>query len=62
MFIRKNKNRSGSVSIQICEKINRSYRVLKTVGIAATSREEELLMMLAKNGSGAYRRHVGVVC
>ena len=48
MFIRKNTNRSGSVSIQICEKVNRSNRVLKTVGIANTSREEELLMMLAK--------------
>lgn len=48
MFIRKNKNRSGSVSIQICQKVNRSNRVLKTVGIANTSREEELLMMLAK--------------
>lgn len=48
MFIRKNKNRSGSVSIQICQKVNRSNRVLKTVGIANSSREEELLMMLAK--------------
>lgn len=48
MFIRKNKNRSGSVSIQICEKVNRSNRVLKTVGIAHTSREEELLVMLAR--------------
>jgi len=48
MFIRKNKNRSGSVSIQICEKVNRTNRVLKTVGIAKTFRDEELLMMLAK--------------
>ncbi len=47
MFIRKNKNRSGSVSIQICQKVNRSNRVLKTVGIANSSREEELLVMLA---------------
>jgi hypothetical protein len=48
MFIRKNKNRSGSVSIQICEKVKRSNRVIKTVGVAHTTREEELLMELAK--------------
>lgn len=48
MFIRKNKNRSGSVSIQICEKVNRSNRVVKSVGIAQTSREEEMLLLLAK--------------
>jgi len=45
MFIRKNKNRSRSVSIQICEKVNRSNRVLKTIGMATTCREEGLLMM-----------------
>lgn len=48
MFIRKNKNRSGSVSIQIISKNNRKYKVVKTVGCAKTSREEELLMLLAK--------------
>lgn len=48
MFIRRNKNRSGSVSVQICQKINRSNRVIKTVGIAKTKREEDLLVMLAK--------------
>jgi len=49
MFIRKNKNRSGTVSIQIVEKINRSNRIVKTVGIASTTREEELLILLAKS-------------
>lgn len=49
MFIRKNKNRSGTVSIQIVEKVNRSNRIIKTVGIASTSREEELLILLAKS-------------
>ncbi len=48
MFIRKNKNRSGSVSIQIVQKVNRSNKVFKTVGIAKTKREEELLLLLAK--------------
>lgn len=48
MFIRKNRNRSGSVSIQIARKINRTNKVVKTIGIAKTRREEELLIMLAK--------------
>lgn len=48
MFIRKNRNRSGSVSIQIAYKNNRTNKVLKTVGVAKTKREEELLLQLAK--------------
>lgn len=48
MFIRKNKNRSGSVSIQIIKKIGRRNKVLKTVGCAKTNREEELLLLLAR--------------
>ena len=48
MFIRKNKNRSGTISIQIMQKHNRSNKIIKTVGIATTKREEELLLLLAK--------------
>lgn len=48
MFIRKNRNRSGSISIQIVKKAKRINKVLKTVGIARTKREEELLILLAK--------------
>jgi transposase len=48
MFIRKNKNRSGTVSIQIVQKVNRTNKVHKTVGVAKTKREEELLLLLAK--------------
>ncbi len=48
MFIRKNRNRSVSVSIQIVKKIKRINKVIKTVGIAKTKREEELLLLLAK--------------
>jgi transposase len=48
MFIRRNKNRSGSVSVQIITKVGRKNKVLKTVGCARTPREEELLMILAK--------------
>lgn len=48
MFIRKNRNRSGSVSIQIISKIKGKSKVVMTVGCAKTSREEELLILIAK--------------
>lgn len=48
MFIRKIRNRSGSVSIQIVRKINRKNKVIRTVGIARSKREEELLLLLAR--------------
>jgi len=49
MFVRRNKNRSGSVSIQLAFKEGRRNKVFKTVGIAHTQREEELLIRLANN-------------
>ena len=49
MFLRKKKNKSGSVSIQILSKNGRKNRLLKTVGCAKTAREEELLTMLANS-------------
>ena len=52
MFVRKNKNKSGSVSIQIVQKVKRKNKVIKTVGIAHTQREEELLILLANNEIG----------
>lgn len=48
MFIRRNKNRSCSVSIQINKKVGRRNKVIKTVGCARTHYEEELLFLLAK--------------
>lgn len=48
MFVRKNRNSSESLSIQIVQKINRKNKVLKTVGIAISKREEELLMNIAQ--------------
>lgn len=47
MFVRKNKNRSGSISVQIIAKIGYKNKVVKTVGCARTYREEELLLLLA---------------
>jgi transposase len=47
MFVRKKKNKSGSISIQIILKTNGEYRVLKTIGCSKTKREEELMIQLA---------------
>lgn len=47
MFIRKKKNNSGSISIQIIQKINRNNKVLKTVGSSSDPEEKELLFQKA---------------
>ncbi|MFW6275860.1 MAG: IS1634 family transposase [bacterium] len=49
MFVRRNRNRSGSVSIQIAYKFKGKTRIIKTVGVAKTEREEELLILLAES-------------
>jgi transposase len=43
MFVRKKKNRSGSVSIQIIKKIDRVNKVIKTVGSSSDPAEIDLL-------------------
>jgi transposase len=48
MFIRKNRNRSGSISIQLINKIGKRNRVIKTVGCARTARDEEQLVLHAR--------------
>ncbi|MEM9545844.1 MAG: IS1634 family transposase [Bacteroidota bacterium] len=35
MFIRKNKNRSGTTSIQVVQKVGRKNKVLKTIGVSS---------------------------
>ena len=49
MFIRKNQNRSGSISIQIVQKVGRTNKIVKSIGVAKTKREEELLLLLARS-------------
>ena len=48
MFIRENKNRSGSVSIQIVSKAKGRYRVVKSLGSATTRQEIEKLKQAAR--------------
>jgi len=48
MFVRKNKNRSGSVSVQIVFKINGKTKVIETVGISKNLNEIDRLSKKAK--------------
>jgi transposase len=48
VFIRKNKNRSGSFSVQIVSKHRGSYKVLKTLGSGRSEQEIEFLYQRAQ--------------
>lgn len=48
MFIRRLKNRSGSTSVQVIQKISGRYKVLKTIGCATVLHDIEKLELLAK--------------
>lgn len=43
MFIRKKQNKSGSISVQIIQKINRNNKVIKTIGCSSDAGEIEKL-------------------
>lgn len=49
MFIRKKRNKNWSVSVQIISKNGLKNKLLKTIGCAKTTREKELLKILANN-------------
>jgi len=48
MFIRKLKNRSGSQSVQVIQKLHGRYKVVKTIGSATTQQEIDNLINLAR--------------
>lgn len=48
MFIRKKKNVSGSISVQLISKSNSKYKVYKTIGSSKNLQEVETLYFLAK--------------
>jgi transposase len=48
MFVRKLKNRSGSHSVQVIQKLNGRYKVVKTIGSATTQQEIEKLVYMGK--------------
>jgi len=49
LHIRKKKNPSGSVSVQIIDRKNRGYKVVETIGCAKNNIELELLISKAKD-------------
>jgi len=48
MFLRKLKNRSGSVSVQIISKATGKYKVIKTIGASSNDLEVQTLLHLGK--------------
>ena len=48
MFLRKLKNRSGSISVQIISKSRGKYKVVKTIGCGRTEKEIQKLVYLGK--------------
>ena len=48
MFVRKKKNSSGSLSVQVIQKIEGKYKVVKTIGYATTWQEVDKLVLIAK--------------
>ena len=48
MFVRKLKNRSGSTSVQVIQKISGKYKVHKTIGSATTQQDIKNLVMLGR--------------
>jgi len=47
LHIRKKKNRSGSVSIQIIDRKNRGYKVVETIGCAKRDIEKQFYFDIA---------------
>jgi hypothetical protein len=54
MFIRKKKNPSGVVSVQIIDKSNGKYRVIKTVGSSSSTAEIETMYYQGKKWLSAH--------
>lgn len=48
MFVRKNKNRSGTTSVQVVQKIGRKNKIIKTVGVTDNPNEIEHLVKQGK--------------
>jgi len=63
MFIRKNKNRSGSVSVQIISKYSGKYKVIKTIGSGWTPQEIKFLYQQARQEISRLRHRIdGHIC
>ena len=56
MFIRKNKNRKGTVSVQLISKSSGKYQVVKTIGTGDSEPSIELLYQKAKQELAALQK------
>lgn len=54
MFVRKKKNKSGSISIQVIDKTSGKYKVLKTIG---SSEDKQTIAMLFLEGQQWIRNY-----
>jgi hypothetical protein len=55
MFVRKKKNKSGVVSIQVIDKSTGSYKVIKTIGSSKIIKEIEQLYSQGKEYIKTYQ-------
>jgi transposase len=60
MFVRKKPNRSGVISVQVIEKRNGSYHLLKTIGSSADPKVVELLYQKADLWIQATKRQLSI--
>jgi len=49
MFVRKKKNRSGVISVQVIDKSSGSYKLVKTIGSSADPKTVEKLYLEGQN-------------
>ena len=54
MFVRRKKNPSGVISVQVIDKSKGTYRVVKTIGSSSDSSTIETLYQQGKNWISAY--------
>lgn len=54
MFLREKKNKSGSVSVQIIQKLRGKYKVLQTIGNGKTEQELIKLKLLIPFGQASF--------
>lgn len=58
MFVRKKKNKSGLISIQVIDKSSGKYKVIKTIGSSVDDREIDFLF---KQGESYIKKHTGQI-
>jgi len=66
MFLRKLKNRSGSISIQIISKVHGKYKVIKTIGTGTTDQSIQnqncsIWMMIKPNYIKSFKKIIRVL-